>query len=750
MSMEAVLSTQIEVRVASVRSRGRFGGVIFLGKTDDDVPYVVVADHKLVPDPTLVECGQTWQVSGDASEHRMTVKGQHLRETQIAAVDLVLQRPSGRSLVSWIANSADCKGIGQVRAQALYDRFGPELINVVELGRTDLLAQVVGSDAASALCEAFEKYRVGPTLLWLDRLGIPRRIASKVVAFWGEDARTKVEANPYVLLSFASRFSEVDRLAQSRFEVALDDPRRLLAAAEEALYRGLDVGHTCMRAPAFREAIRALLDDATLVDGAMAVSATAAAIHRHGDVFQSPGTHLIESYVAQRLLGMALGDEVEGQDELFSSVGPSPARAQASLDRYEHSFGITLTAEQRSAVELSATSRVSLILGGAGTGKTTVLRALYDTLEAAQPGLVIYQLALAGRAAQRMTEATQRPSMTIAAFLQEQAVPGDCLVVVDEMSMVDVILMYRLLLKVPRGARLVLVGDPSQLPPIGPGLVLHALAASPLIPQVELKVVKRQSAASGIPQVAAAIRAHRVPAWARYEGLGSGVSFVECDEGELDETVLRLYADLGGDGSTFDVQILSTTRGGPGGVRGINAAMHDLFHARSKPVRSFSEEFGLVNDRTDEHVPLCMGEPVIYTKNDYRLGLRNGSLGIIVQTLVPEDEESMCCEVNFDGVLYELNSSHLRALRHAYAITVHKSQGSQFSRVIVPVRRSRLLDQTLLYTAVTRGIDQVVFVGNKAAAVRAITSPAAAARRNTMLASLLKSSPNVSSSALCP
>src|SRR5690606_2258538 len=146
-------------------------------------------------------------------------------------------------------------------------------------------------------------------------------------------------------------------------------------------------------------------------------------------------------------------------------------------------------------------------------------------------------------------------------------------VVVDEVSMVDVILMYRFLRHLPPGVRLCLVGDPSQLPPIGPGLVLHALAGHPAIPQTELKETKRQAEATGIPAVAAADRIHDVPHLEIYRGMGSGVSIVACTEAELQAIVLRLYDELGG--ADGEVQVLSVTRNGVGGVRSLNEALHD-------------------------------------------------------------------------------------------------------------------------------------------------------------------------------
>jgi exodeoxyribonuclease V alpha subunit len=285
--------------------------------------------------------------------------------------------------------------------------------------------------------------------------------------------------------------------------------------------------------------------------------------------------------------------------------------------------------------------------------------------------------------------------------------------------------------------RLILVGDPSQLPPIGPGLVLHALAGLPSIPQTELKVVKRQSSASGIPQVAAAIRGHQVPAWAEYQGKGSGVSFVPCDDACLENTVQAIYEDLGGNGTDYAVQILSITNANLGGVKNLNIALHNRYQADAELVMALDAEYGNVAANTLDRISLCVGDLVIFTENNYKLGLRNGSLGRIVEALPVGEPDDPCCRCQFEGAEYLLDSNQVQALSHSYSITVHKSQGSQFTRVIVPIRKSRLLDQTLIYTAVTRGVDQVVLVGDLDATNAAIKAPATAARRNVMLPTLL-------------
>lgn len=723
----------VQLRVTGIRSRGKHGGVIFSGVSDAYERYIAVCKSSVINDASLVDRGQRWVVSGSLVMWN--------DEQQIEVTIAQLVRPSGSNIVEWIANSTMCAGIGHVKASKLYDRFGPALIEHIDRRNLELLGEIVSLEAADLLCHAFETHRVAGTLLWLDRLGIHRRIGQKIADFYGEQAQAKLEENPYRLVSFAEKWKSVDQLAQRQFGVTQDDPRRLNAAAEEALYSGLSDGHTCLPSAGLRSRLHKLLGLHPLVTKALALD-NDARYRRVGDFFQPAGTYVIEQYVATRLREIACG-EATGQHSLLGNTEVDEAQVARSIAQYESENGLTLTAEQRVAVIASAASNLCLILGGAGTGKTTVLKALYRALEASQPCIAIHQLALAGRAAQRMTEATGRESMTIASFLNKvDSLPlgHGSVVVIDEMSMVDVILMYRLLLQIPPGTRIVLVGDPSQLPPIGPGLVLHSLVGNPWIVQTELKVTKRQSSASGIPSVAAAIRRHEPPQFARYVGKGSGVSFVPCSDAELDATVLQVYEELGGNGSDYAVQILSTTRSNVGGVRELNSALHARYRQEPEQIQCYAPQFGVVGALSPEKLPICVGDLVIFTENNYELGLRNGSLGIIVEALKVTDVETVCCRAQFEGIEYRFNSTQLQPLVHAYSITVHKSQGSQFERVIIPVRKSRLLDQALIYTAVTRGVQQVVLVGNLTAAQNAIAAPPSSSRRHVLLPALLESS----------
>jgi exodeoxyribonuclease V alpha subunit len=732
----------VELRVTSIRSRGKSGGAIFAGITVSGDRFVAICDYHLIPDPSLLDQGQLWSVAGSQSvRESIAENGFKIRETQIIAITAQLLRPSGRNIIAWIAECPEAVGVGHVKARKLYELFGPSLITLIENKDVQALAVVIKRESAELLCQAFEKHEVASTLLWLDQIGMPRRIGASVLALYKNQARQKINANPYVLLSFEADWAKVDDLARNRMGITENDPRRLLAAIEEALYRGLNAGHTCLPRHEVKTRLSALLGTDELANQALAEGLSGEQFFQVADYFQLNGSHLMESYIAQRLMEILLGENATGQKGLFNQGSADLSCLEKVIDIFELAHRITLSPEQRKATLTSAAANLSLILGGAGTGKTTVLKALYAAIDALAPGTKIIQLALAGLAAQRMTAATGRESMTIAGFLAK--VDHDTLrfgtvIVVDEASMVDVILMYRLLRHLPEGIRLILVGDPSQLPPIGPGLVLHSLTGLTSIPQTELKTVMRQTAESGIPTVAAAIRDHKAPHWAKYGcNKNAGVLFLQCSDANMVETVKNVYAELGGHGSNFSVQILSVTNGDLVGVKNLNSILHDQYQSGAEQVFCFDQEYGVSAARTLDHVSINVGDLVMFTQNDYALGLRNGSLGKIIAALPVAEAEDPCCVVEFDGIEFKLTTRQMQSVVHSYSITVHKAQGSQFVRIIVPIKRTRLLDQSLIYTAVTRGVEQVVLVGDEKVALAAIKEPATATRRFTTLPVLL-------------
>ena len=364
--------------------------------------------------------------------------------------------------------------------------------------------------------------------------------------------------------------------------------------------------------------------------------------------------------------------------------------------RYRSNTGLQLNAAQYRAVEMAVHHPLSVLTGGAGTGKTAVLRLVHDVAERA--GVPVLQMALSGRAAQRLRTATGREASTIAAFLRAAALrlvdpASEPLIIIDESSMLDLPLTYSLVRALPARARLLLVGDPYQLPPIGFGLIFHVLAASPSVPRVELVEVHRQAQSSGIPQIAHAVRHGVVPSLPDFAGYACGVNFIDAADDAIMDNLVRVLTEWRG---CDDVQTLGAIKRGANGIRAINATMHAYASATRKKLEGWD---------------LAEGEPIVYLVNDYEKGLWNGSLGRIDHVVSTAGKRAMACSL--DGVEHELLEQDFQHVDLAYAITVHKAQGSQFKRVIVPVTRSRLLDRTLIYTALTRGIEQVVFIGDR-------------------------------------
>lgn len=407
------------------------------------------------------------------------------------------------------------------------------------------------------------------------------------------------------------------------------------------------------------------------------------------------------------------------------------------LQAYEKAEDIELNSQQWEAVHLAAAKPFILITGGAGVGKTTVLKALYDVYD--HTGISVTQVALAGRAAKRMQEATGRPASTIANFLHNWNVGSfdeRSVVIVDEASMVDIITMSRLCELLGAAPRLVLVGDPAQLMPVGPGLVLHALTQVPQVPVAQLTVVKRYGGA--IAAAAAAIREGHWPALSADPE--AAIGFIPClarsinsAEDAIPETVLHLYRQ-----DPANTQVLCARRNRPDGTKDLNALFQAALTAKAKPVEVWDERH-----EAYARVGFHLGDPVLCKRNLWDRGLQNGSLGVVVQvedvhrtqdTEAGGEDDQVLAWVDWDdGVRRPIVEEMLDDLELGYAITVHKAQGSQWPRVIVPLTGHRLLDRTLVYTAVTRAQRQVLLVGDESAARAAVQREPRAQSRQVAL-----------------
>lgn len=688
--------------VRAILSTTEDGACIFSGHDETNRNVRVVASARALP---RVPCrGETWTIHGRMAKHPKY-------GGQLQATRCVWAFPQGKLLTRYLAENPAFAGLGAVKAAQLWNAFGLDLVRVLDVGDGAALRMVLSDELTARVLEAWAERRAEAKLMaYLDEHGFDARLANRISRCWGEDAIEVLSANPYLMLAFA-QWRIVDAAA-AKLGIARDDARRQVGAVEAALYERLMKAHTLTTHERLRDDVAGRLPTSNPEQAIAIALEEGAMVGNVVDGYQPLGAAALESGISERL-GRMLAGETPTQLGLLhdQTLEVTEERLYDCVREIESKQGFVLNSDQRAAVLMAISRPLSLLTGGAGVGKTTVLRAclaIAQTLE-----LPVFQLALAGRAAKRMTEATGFKASTIAKFLldvksEKLAVPARSLVIVDEASMLDLPTAYRLLAAMPEGSRLLLVGDPAQLPPIGFGLVLHRLAESTRIPQTRLTQIHRQAVATGIPDAANIVRSHRLPAFVAFDGKRPGVSFIEAD---VDEIIERLR-EVANSWPDEDWQLIAATKEGPAGINAINQAFHDC--------------------NSGDRVPgwrLAVGDPVIHLVNDYEAELMNGTLGRVTTV------SASSLTIDFEGAIHTLHPHELAGrIELAYAISVHKAQGSQFRRVGIAVTPSQLLDHALIYTALTRGVEQVVFIGDRAKFETAVLRPPFAQQRDVTLA----------------
>lgn len=697
--MSESAATTKTVIVTSVYPGPLRGAVVF-GKAADGGRHKFLANGgKLFRDPLE---GEIWTFHGRMYSHPKYGEQMHVESG-------IIDRPSGKLITNFLVNNPAFTdvSIGEKKAERLWNKFGEELNSILAAGDVERLSFILTKETGAKLVEAWKGVaEEAEVISFMAHYGFDSRLANKVRRVWPQDTLRKMQDNPYRMLAFAS-WKKVDSMALS-LGVAEDDTRRLVAAVEAVLYQRLVAKHTVTPRNAVIAGVLAVLRTRSRqkVQVALHHAQQEYAVATCEGGYQPLGAAVMEKVVATRLRSMLT---LAQQPTLFSAC--LKPIIEETVERFEVKQGIHLNTEQKAAVEMAVSRPLSVLTGGAGVGKTTVLRVVHEVCE--RVGVAITQMALSGRAAQRMREASGRDASTIAKFLRSagegyrENTSGDSLFIIDEASMIDLPLMYSIVRVLPSNARLLLIGDPYQLPPIGFGLTFQILATSSRVPRVELVEVHRQALSTGIPQIAHQIRNGVVPDLPPFAGAATGVSFIDYPHDQIMDGIDAIMEYLE---PLSDVQILGITKRGASGIRNINRTFHSI-HSGSK--------------KTLEGRELAEGDPIIYLVNDYKNELWNGSLGRVVDVQDnPANSggnrlaQTLICD--FEGTRREVTEEHFENVDLAYAITVHKAQGSQFGRVVIPIVESRLLDRTLIYTALTRGIKQVVFVGDRAAFDHAI------------------------------
>lgn len=613
--------------------------------------------------------------------------------------------PSCSSLFAeYLARDRAFKYIGPKRAAALLEAFGPNLRNAL-LSIDEKVVRIIGEAPAISAAAVLET-RIPETdfLAWLDCLNaeIPVHKAIRISRAWGKQGTDAVKKNPYLLLAVTD-WKTADRIALA-VGISKQDTRRDIAAIEAALLAkgGLDSGSTLMSLEhALRRAKRLSGGNIEPIVADYAVRA-AAAVSFYG-ALQPPGAAHMEAACALML----------------SKLSPQPPKSGATTEKtldwliakYEEHRPFPMTDAQQQAVRMSHKQRLMVLAGYAGSGKTTVLKGICATQEAIGKKPLI--VTLSGRAAQRAAETTGRRAITVARFLIEQErascpLGSDRVLITDEASMLGLVEFWRILRRLG-DASLVLCGDPAQLPPVSPGIVFHHLAKDPDTSKVILDRVHRQNETTGIPKLAEGVRNGTMGPLPTFSGPRPGVTFSNCSRTLLCEEILRIgkqMADHGVERSTM--QIIAPTN------REIDT-INGFFHQRILRCRP---------NLWPETEHIAEGEPVIWTNNDPKRGLINGALGRILKI----SKGTIIAKIG--GAIHMLQPEDKQFLQLAWAISVHKAQGSQWPRVIIPVFQSMIVDRSLIYTALTRAQEQVVLIGSFAATQRAVQrEPAAEMRR---------------------
>ena len=668
--------------VAKVKVRGRRDAVTVVGVMLDPLP------------------GQRITAVGDWQENPKYGE-------QFKADEVHCTLPSTKAGIRLFLKSGLIKGVGDTYADRIVDYFGAETLDILDSEPERLLeVDGIGKKKLEMVKESWaEQQDIRELMIFLQTQGVSASYAVRLFKFYGQDALKIIKSNPYkpAMDIPGIGFLTADRIA-AKLGIAKYSPERAEAAVIYMLRQMTEKGHVYVPRQELAELCAKQLD---VPEDPLFKAVDKLRLEQW--LYEEPldegdkGVYLAPFHVAECGIATKLGKL------LATPKTVRPIKAEQAIKWVQENFKLTLAKNQAEAIRRAADHKVLVITGGPGTGKTTIINAvlrIFSKLES-QPLLA----APTGRAAKRMAEATGREAKTIhrlleylpqtGSFKRNEETPLECsLLIVDEASMIDTILMYHLLKAVPLGATLILVGDVNQLPSVGPGNVLADIISSNAVPVVELNEIFRQAQESSIIVNAHSINAGKMPNLESSRDVLSDFYFIRRPD---PETTADMIVDLVKNhiprrfklDPFNDIQVLTPMHRGAAGATNLNKLLQEALNPNQPSLNRGGRVFKL-------------HDKVMQIRNNYDKEVFNGDIGRVVRI-----HENAGLDVLYDDREVQYAAPDLEEIVQAYAVSVHKSQGSEYPAVVVPVLTQHyvLLQRNLIYTAITRGKKLVILVG---------------------------------------
>lgn len=699
-----------------MKLEGKVETIIYKNETNSWTVLLVKAANEYttaVGETDSIEVGDEIEFEGVEDTHKV-----YGSQFKFSSYKKLLPKTSS-ALIQYIADNV--KGIGKKTAKNIVDMFGEDTVAVVRFSKTKLDGiKGLNSDKIDMLSEFFnEEYEKWNVVEYLSSFGISVIIANRIYQVLGQDTINVVNENPYSLLKFVKNleFEIVDDIGK-KIGISLSNEDRLDSGMIYAINKITEFGHTCVKKD-------------TLIEYASKLLGVNANDVENGIIRLKLSENLFEQiineeeYIFRRSLYIA-------EDNIAKSVVAHTMKSSDNIDTLKYiegisdEVGITLSDEQKDAINISLNNHISVITGGPGTGKTTIIKCIIDILEILDKKYVL--CAPTGRAAKRITQTTGKEAKTLHRLLeinkvddrdidsilesQVKTVEAD-VVIVDESSMIDTLMMNNLLKGIKLDTKIILVGDINQLPSVGPGSVLKDIIDSKIANVVYLKHIYRQSIQSDI-----ILNAHKVNngEYPEFKSKDTdmffiGTSSIEDLMTEISSLLTYRLESFASLDILKDLQILTPMKKTELGTIHLNSFIQEILNKHSN--KKIEKKFG---DRIFRE-----GDKVMQIINNYdksylldgtvNEGIYNGDIGYIEK--INNVEEVIT--IDFDSKKVEYNFDEVDQLEHAYAVTIHKSQGSEFDYVILPLFTGypKLFTRNLLYTAMTRAKKMLIIVGNK-------------------------------------